>query len=306
MIYLYLSGGLGNQLFQYAYARAMQKYTGDSVTYLEESYKTDELRDLSLNKFDIAQDWVSDATYNFWNNHKVLHFYYRTFEKIERIRGKKIAGDLPDKNYIKKQKKYFKKGIYVHENHAYIAPDFKTHAKDKYIRGLWHHPMYFDHIKETLIDEFCLKDTSVLPAELISDIQLQNSVCDHIRRGDYVNYSYYIVCDIDYYNRAIEEMRKQRPGCRFFVFSDDIVWVKENIKYSNDITYVEEPNPDYIDFELMRNCKHFIISNSTFSWWAAYLGQALDKLVMTPDRWYNDGRNKEQLNLPEWMVMKTN
>ena len=85
-----------------------------------------------------------------------------------------------------------------------------------------------------------------------------------------------------------------------------IAWVKENIKHSNDITYVEEPHPDYIDFELMRNCKHFIISNSTFSWWAAYLGQASDKLVMTPDKWYNDGRNKEQLNLPGWMVMKTN
>ena len=70
MIYLYLSGGLGNQLFQYAYARAMQRYTGDRVTYLGESYKTDELRDLSLNKFDIAQDWVSDTTYNFWNCHK--------------------------------------------------------------------------------------------------------------------------------------------------------------------------------------------------------------------------------------------
>ena len=85
----------------------------------------------------------------------------------------------------------------------------------------------------------------------------------------------------------------------------------ESIAYSDVLflihsAFVEEKNADYVDFGLMCECRHFIISNSTFSWWAAYLGKAENKTVMTPDKWYNNGENKPQLNLNGWIVLKTN
>lgn len=306
-IFVELTGGLGNQMFQYAAARNIQIKTGRNVTYLTNWYKTDKLRDVSINHFSICDSWVEDCEFVFWKNNKFKRVIFDFLNFFEKIINKFFAKKIDENNtpffYLAKNRIFARMGIYNHIGQSYYQIKKFNEKGNLYITGLWHHPMYFEEIRGNLLEEFRLKDDIELPS-VIEQIKYSESVCLHIRRGDYLNYSFYMTCDIAYYKRCIQMMRELHPNCEFFVFSDDISWVKENL--NEDVTFIEGNNADYVDMELMRNCKHFIISNSTFSWWAAYLGHTPDKTVMTPDRWYNDGRNKEWLNLPNWISMKTN
>ena len=306
MIYVELTGGLGNQLFQYALGRVIEEYRKDNVTYVSKSYKTDELRDLTLNKFNIKDNWTQDNSFDYFESHKVLKFLYRAFNRIEYTFNKRPVNNELNSFYVFKTKMFYMLGLYTHMDHAYTKLYMHEFPKNIYAQGLWHYPEYFNGIKDKLLTELTLKDKSVLPENFLKQIRNSESVCVHIRRGDYVNIPNYIVCDINYYIDAMNQMRDLHKGCKFFVFSDDIEWVKENMPSQSDIVFVEEKNADYVDFGLMCECRHFIISNSTFSWWAAYLGKAENKTVMTPDKWYNNGENKPQLNLNGWIVLKTN
>ena len=306
MIYLNIAGGLGNQLFQYAYGRYLQELLNDNVTYLVSSYKSDELRELALDKFDIDKSWIQDSDTVYWDSHRLKKISYKIFKRLDEIFHFALTDNTPTKYYIEKQKRLQKHGLYVHEQHAYLMPNI-TCAKEKYADGLWHHPMYADKMIDALREELQLKSGIDLPAELQSDIEASESVCVHVRRGDYLNYNYYMVCNPAYYNECMLEIKKMHPQVKFFIFSDDIEWAKNNLNASEiaESVYVPQGNADYVDFELMRRCKHFIISNSTFSWWAAYLGEYKQKTVITPDKWYSDGRNKEWLNLDGWIVHST-
>ncbi len=306
MIYFGLFGGLGNQFFQYAFAKKAYNATSDSVMLLTEYfYRFDAIREPSIKKFNISIDYQEKKDFNYLDNRKFLKLRIKTFKKVTSFFENLGLNKLTQKAMTSFQKRLYKKGMFIELDIKNPMFPSVYPKKDKYLEGMWHNPAYFDDIKDELVKEFVLKDTSVLPENLTKEIDKGNSVCVHIRRGDYLLYDYYMVCDADYYIRAIDKMREMHKGAKFFIFSDDIEWVKANIPSSEDIVYVEEKNPDYVDFELMRRCSHFIISNSTFSWWAAYLGQADNKTVMTPDKWYTNGKNKEQLNLPDWVVMKT-
>ena len=115
-----------------------------------------------------------------------------------------------------------------------------------------------------------------------------------IRRGDYISdpkyKKIYFVCDNDYFIEGVNRIKAEIPEAKVFVFSDDVDWVKKNIDF-NCKTYYESGKDDVWEkLRLMSACKHFVISNSTFSWWAQHLSKNPDKMIYAPSKWYPDGR----------------
>ena len=153
-------------------------------------------------------------------------------------------------------------------------------------------PALFDHIKPVLMEEF----TPKLPPRtenknLYDVINSTNSVCVTVRRGDYLDDCFknkYFVCDINYFNAAIKKAKDVIQKPVFVFFSDDIEWVKRNISVDAPSYYESGKDPVWEKLRLMYSCKHFIISNSTFSWWAQYLSRNTEnKVVISPDHWFN-------------------
>lgn len=300
-----MSGGLGNQLFQYAHGRKLQIEYGEDVEFMFElpQNRNEEVRNLSIRDFNISNKWKYTEKYDYFQSHKLQFVVYKVFNRIWKLDRDDNFSVVTDK-YKRRINFLAGLGIYIHSNHIYFETSRKSILPDKYVEGLWHSPIYFDSIRDILKKEISFVERTKLPKDTIEQINTSQSVCIHVRRGDYLNYSDYIVCDENYYISAMNIIRKRVPGCRFFVFSDDMDWVKVHLN-GEDVDYMPMNNTDTIDFEVMKTCKHFIISNSTYSWWAAYLGEYEKKIVITPDRWYNDGKNKEWLNLKDWIVNET-
>ena len=127
-------------------------------------------------------------------------------------------------------------------------------------------------------------------------IEGTEAVSMHIRRSDYVSGPYvhnrFYLCPLSYYYAAIEILRKSLSYPDFFVFSDDIQWVKENLRLEYPTRYVDHNGPerDYEDLRLMSLCKHHVIANSTFSWWGAWLSTNPEKIVIAPQHWFKDAK----------------
>lgn len=138
------------------------------------------------------------------------------------------------------------------------------------------------------------------------EIKNSNSVSLHIRRGDYVALSKskkgHALCPISYYKKAIENIAQKIHNPRFFIFSDDIQWVKENLAIKYNAEYIDF-NRDYPerDIILMKHCKHNIIANSSFSWWGAWLNENPNKIVIAPKRWMNNLESSDDLIEPNWI-----
>jgi hypothetical protein len=162
-----------------------------------------------------------------------------------------------------------------------------------YLDGFWQSERYFVGIRDVLLKEFTFKAApDEENAKLLVSIASQNAVCVHIRRGDYVTTMHgqakHGVCGLDYYQAAVARIRKIIDKPAFFVFSDDPAWVNANFPRMNPMTIVSHNvgKTDAEDLRLMMTCRHFITANSSFSWWAAWLGQFPQKTVIAPRRWY--------------------
>jgi hypothetical protein len=176
--------------------------------------------------------------------------------------------------------------------------------------GFYQSEKYFKPIESIIRKEFTLKEplsTTFIEYEG-KILEAQNSVSLHVRRGDYVldakTNKYHGVCDLTYYQDAIKYINEKIESPSFFVFSDDIEWLKNNLKI-NDIIFVSNPEvKEYEDLILMSKCKNHIIANSTFSWWGAWLNQNPDKIVIAPKQWTTKKTSDELDILPkEWIQM---
>lgn len=160
--------------------------------------------------------------------------------------------------------------------------------------GGWHSENYFIDARDTILQEF--EFTSPDDSENtnhINNIKAANSIAIHVRRGDFLNADninlFGDVCTKKYFEKAIDFVELKVGNPHFFVFSNDLVWVKENLAISN-VTYVScnLGKDSWKDMYLMSLCKHNIISNSTFSWWAAWLNKNTNKIVISPSRFLKD------------------
>lgn len=321
MISLIIKDGLGNQLFQYAYTRHLQ-YLYEKEGLKEEivinPYYIDrfDFRKVSLQNFRLN----SNVRFLLPNEQKANMdaFKIRTIlaNGVDLIPWKifKTAKPLGEEKFIKRSKR----GLY----YTYTPQtEFKTvlaDTKNKYVFGCFQGEANFEPIKDILRDELEVKTKpSQTNKNLLSMISSTNSVCLHIRRGDYLDpkWKNLQVCTFDYYYRAIRRIIKCVNNPVFFVFSnthDDIEWIKQNYMLEDkieikglQIVYVDLDNPDYEEFRLMKNCKHFIISNSTFSWWAAYLAAEKKKMVLVPERWNLAYSNDDSIYLKDWIKVPT-
>lgn len=163
-----------------------------------------------------------------------------------------------------------------------------------YLEGYWQSERYFEDIKEIVQKEFTLKTPlEGLNLILAEEIRTVDAVSMHVRRGDYVTdenvSTMHGVCDLEYYRKAVDKVVQTLKDPCFFVFSDDPEWVADNLKLRHPARYISHNSSlAHEDLRLMSLCRHHIIANSSFSWWGAWLSTCHEKLVIAPNKWFNN------------------
>jgi hypothetical protein len=326
MIQLIIKDGLGNQLFQYAYARYLQELyreTGKEEQlvvnphFMEDTlFEHNDERKMSLQHFMLnpqvkflpMEEKVSSMRRFKW---KLL--MSTPFMELYRWRIKRQKKDS-DSLFCHRAKR----GVYYTYTSYTEYPSDLSNSKCKYVFGFFQTEKNFLPIAGSIRKELMVRDKPTEEnAAMIKLIQTSNAVCLHIRRGDYLNprWKNLQICTFEYYNNAINELLDHVENPVFFVFSNthnDLEWIKENYHFKDvngkkeiKLIYVDLNNPDYEELRLMYNCKHFIISNSTFSWWGAYLSTYPQKLVIVPDRWNLAVNNDVSVYLEDWIKVST-
>lgn len=199
--------------------------------------------------------------------------------------------------------------IFINQKENFIKKFInKIYSKVSGDYGFFQSENYFKQIESIIRSEFTLKDPLSQTAQTYANqiTQTQDSVSIHIRRGDYVSNSsankHHGTCDLEYYKRAISKIKESTESPTFFIFSDDIEWVKENLKIDNAL-YVSNPKlSECEELLLMSYCAHNTIANSTFSWWGAWLNQNPNKIVIAPQKWLNTDISKQPNIIPSTWV----
>lgn len=277
MVISHLIGGLGNQMFQYALGRKIAINNNIrlmlDISGLENHSGNGTPRKYSLGVFNIEE--------RFSDKKEVAKFKPENNSKITRTLAKKFA--------LFKSREYF-----IAEPYFNFCPDILNTKKGSYLQGYWQTEKYFKDIEDVIRNEFTLKDEySIEGKEITQKIKNCNAVSLHIRRGDYVTSAitnkFHGICSLDYYGKAIKRIADNIQNPHFFIFSDDIEWVKQNLKIDFPVEYVSNGTlKDYEELMLMSYCKHNIIANSSFSWWGAWLNNNPEKIVIAPRRWFAD------------------
>lgn len=295
MIIVRLNGGLGNQLFQYALGRHLALLNNTELKLDIFGYSINAKRYYLLNNFNIqaklaSREEISDLT------SRLFAFGYTR----NNIGSKFLRRFTTHQKFMKNTQHIFEKRLF------FFQKEILKLQGDFYLDGYWQNPNYFTAIRNTLIQELQLKESSV-GDEIIESITNNQSVSIHVRRGDYIsnkhNRRIYYELPIDYYKLAIAYLKTKIESPIFYIFSDDVTWCQQNISSDVNLDFIYPKSRScYDDFHLMSKCKHHIIANSTFSWWAAWLNTNLEKIVISPEKWFNfftpDGFN---LNLNSWI-----
>jgi hypothetical protein len=183
-------------------------------------------------------------------------------------------------------------GIFTAEPHiASRWQIFVSKLTGTYLDGFWQDENYFRSIEKTVREDFTFRNP--IPAQsaaLFASITAAESVCINVRRDDFIKDGKFV--GVSYYERGVEEILKTKPAAAFFVFSDDIEWCRTNLGFIPRATFVghEHAGPKFRAYlQLMTACKHFIIPNSTFGWWAAWLSPHPDKTIIVPKEWSQGG-----------------
>ena len=297
MISLHLMGGLGNQLFQYATLKSLMlenKQNGVIELSGISGLKKRNHNIYALDKFNIDKNIIvkqKEKKIRLFINY-IIYIFYCLFLQNKKI-GKKFIKNIQ---------------IYINKIGCYCIPDGylkikKIRNKKNYLFGYFQSINYFEkYSKEIRNDLKVISPILEQNKEILHEIENTNSVCVHIRRGDYVGTNY-DVCTIKYYLEAMKYMKSKVPNCEFYIFSNDIKWSKENIKYEN-VKYVDNKNPGYEELRLMYSCKHFIMSNSSFSWWAQFLSDNDKKIVVAPSKWLKGKNNNLDIYCNYWKIMQ--
>lgn len=278
MITVKLKGGLGNQLFQYSFGRLL-------------SHKNNQELKLDTTNLSGSKDTFRQYALDVFNiNAHIANNY-------------EIASNKYPLGFVSKITKIFNQKILRKYNIGYN--DHLLKSKSKYFEGYFQNHKYLEPIRDILLSDITLKESiEDKYKDLFQKILENNSVSIHIRRGDYVNdkktKKAHYVFGLEYYQKAIQVIKERLQNPIFFIFSDDIDWVKQNLKINEETYYVSNDNiKDYEELIIMSKCKHNIIANSSFSFWGAWLNQNKDKIVIAPHRWNNKFIKEYRDLLPE-------
>jgi len=268
MIITELTGGLGNQMFQYAAGLQLAKKL-NSRLYLRTNYleKNDKLRNLHLDKFTIDAKIINEFAYRLIRSRYLrmmnrlvpinLHFD----EIIDNVGDNRDLTNVYGNAYL-----FGYWGLYV--NYKNILPLMRKHLK---LKKKYHSKLFKD---------------------AINFIKNKSYVVVHIRRTDYLNETNKLIFKSlphEYYEKSLAYIKNKINDIQLLIFTDDIKWVKQNFQFNIPINYASDFHlSDYEEFELMRNCTSIIIANSTFSWWASALNYNEKCNRIQPRIWYNN------------------
>ncbi len=267
MIIVRLQGGMGNQMFQYALGRVLSIKNNTELKFDTSFFDLNLLgvtkRIYSLDVFNIQGDIARKLDIPIIYRNSLFNYFFSRFMKNK---GK--------------------------ENSFNFDLRFFDLGKDVYLDGYFQSPKYFSGFEDIIRKDFTLKNN--LPQniqEVAKEISNNESLCLHVRRGDFVGNKHHEVVNNDYYKNGIDYIYKNKKIDKIYVFSDDIKWCENNLKFDLPVMFVGD---EYLGIKdtghlfLMSQCKNFVISNSSFSWWAVWLSDNKDKIVVAPKNWFPD------------------
>lgn len=307
MIIVKIKGGLGNQLFQYAIGYALSKSRGADL-YLDLAWfdenNSDTPRKFLLHKFNISFKVARRGDILKFKFHRL---FYKIIKLVFNISFLDVIIPRVDTQFVPlKCKKYFS------EKGSGFDPDILLLEDDFYLEGTWMNENYFSPFASDLIKIYGIRPIlNDYYKQIEIRIKTCNSVCVHIRRGDYADnpmtLNYHGLTTLEYYMNTINYMLIEIDNPQFYFFSDDILWVKNNFDHIPNSFFVsmEFNNSDIQEFYLMTNCKNQIIANSTFSWWAAWLNCNPEKLICAPKKWSSVIIDSESVLPANWIVFNS-
>ena len=266
-------GYLGNQMFQYAAARSVA-LREDVPLHLDLSwFGTDPARQFALSHFNIEASTSADTQVS---KNSLLA---RVGRRIKRSVG------MPEYGLRVFTEKSFRYDPTIQNAHAPV-----------YLDGHFQSEKYFSPMHQQISSDFTIRnEPHQNTKDILSKIIATDSICIHIRRGDYVSNpqanAYHGTCSFDYYHAGLDIVCRglKRPHC--FLFSDEPTWVRDNFHLDLPVTVVDihSAQEAHEDLRLMSACQRFVIANSSLSWWGAWLASGSDKCVVAPKRWFNGG-----------------
>lgn len=284
MIIVKLMGGLGNQLFQYAFGTSLAHKLNQETVYDISWFIHERTRSLKLDSLGLSLKYkTAGSIYAIFKKSAIycsarskLIRSFKPLQKLEAIYDFKTSLSC----------------TIVKENDFEI--ERIKNDKNYYFDGYWQNPEYFEGIREGILKDLSFSElTNPEDSNLRDQILNSESVAIHIRRGDYANDSktnqYFGTCSIEYYQKAAEHILSKQSNAKFFLFTDDSDFAKANFGFLPNTTVVSNAARSDIDeLNLMHLCKHFIIANSSFSWWGAWLSQNPEKIIIAPEKWYKN------------------
>jgi hypothetical protein len=289
MIIVKLAGGLGNQMFQFALGRHLAhkhqcELKLDLTAFNDKRPRKNFVpRDYDLEIFNVRAE---AATSN-----EIAAFCKRTRVEVLDKALNKMFGT---------------KATYIREPHFHFSREVFNAQDNVYLEGYWQTEKYFADIDSILRSEFSFREPMSDKAEsLAQEISCVNSVCVNVRRGDFVTNHRHGWFGTDYFEQGERIIEQNSSDHVFYVFSDDIEWCEENLRFKRPAMFVSHEFSgrkfqDYI--RLMALCKHFIIPNSSFAWWAVWFSQNPERTVIAPKRWFNmPSLDTSDLFQPNWI-----
>lgn len=273
-VIVHVIGGLGNQMFQYAAGRALAARLGRPLVLDTSDFARYPLRAFALDRFAAP---IEQAT--------------RRYRWLARAGRTPLRFVLPAGLRV----------VHVREQtHAYQPWPPIPAASPVFLSGYWQSERYFAEIAPVIRRDFTVATPATgRNADLLTEIARSSAVAVHVRRGDYVSdpttAAYHGTCGVDYYCAALERIEAAVSEPRYFVCSDDIPWARDNLRFRHPATFIDHnAAAPWEDLRLLAACRHFVIANSSFSWWAAWLaehpaeatGSSVPKLVIAPRRWF--------------------
>lgn len=276
-------------MFQYAAGRRLAYVLGAELKFDISCFSKNVLRNYALGVFNVQECFAKSD--------EVSRLTIQRQGFLERINLKisRIPHNTPS--------------TWIKEEYFHFNPKVLNLSDDVYLDGYWQSEKYFKDVEEIIRRDFTIKIPQAgRNKELASLINSCESVSLHIRRGDYISNphtkQFHGICDLNYYYLCIEQVVKKVERPHFFLFSDDPEWVRENLKVPYPMVLVDHNTTEYAyeDLRLMRQCKHHIIANSTFSWWGAWLNPNPAKLVFAPRQWFSTKEQNDADLIPvNWM-----
>lgn len=262
MIIARLSDGLGNQMFQYAFGRALALRRGVPLRLEISAYQRDPKRVYGLNQFLIDEAFVSN-------------------DELQQVVTRPLDPHQP----------WWDQPV-VRSPHFHYSEDTPRVPSAGFFIGYWQSERYFADIAPLIRLEFTPKQPLAgLNLEVARQIVTRNAVSLHVRRGDYVAdptvNALHGVCGLDYYRQAIAHIAERVEKPEFFIFTDDPDWVRSHLRPSFPAYLITHNAAAPVeDLRLMSLCRHHVIANSSFSWWGAWLGEKPGQVVCAPQTWF--------------------